>query len=72
MVKEKVSFKEFQSAVAPEHQAFVDKLNNKLIELGCNLVIKEAKSGYTASYQLEKKTDELGVSQIRHFSAYLR
>ena len=49
MVKEKVSFKEFQSAVAPEHQAFVDKLNNKLIELGCNLVIKEAKSGYTAS-----------------------
>ena len=29
MVKEKVSFKEFQSAVAPEHQAFVDKLNNK-------------------------------------------
>lgn len=56
MVKEKVSFKEFQSAVAPEHQAFVDKLNNKLIELGCNLVIKEAKSGYTASYQLEKKT----------------
>lgn len=56
MVKEKVSFKEFQSAVAPEHQAFVDELNNKLIELGCNLVIKEAKSGYTASYQLEKKT----------------
>ena len=56
MVKEKVSFKEFQSAVAPEHQAFVGKLNNKLIELGCNLVIKEAKSGYTASYQLEKKT----------------
>ena len=47
MVKEKVSFKEFQSAVAPEHQAFVDKLNNKLIELGCNLVIKEAKSSDT-------------------------
>ena len=37
MVKEKVSFKEFQSAVAPEHQAFVDKLNNKLIELNMRM-----------------------------------
>ena len=62
MVKEKVSFKEFQSAVAPEHQAFVDKLNNKLIELGYNLVIKEAKSGYTCFIPAgEKDCDELGV-----------
>lgn len=28
----------------------------KLIEQGCDLVIKEAKSGYAASYQLDKKT----------------
>ena len=56
MAKEKASFKEFLSAVAPEHQAFVEKLNTKLIEQGCVLVIKEAKSGYAASYQLEKKT----------------
>ncbi|MBY2294955.1 hypothetical protein KWY27_16795, partial [Clostridioides difficile] len=56
MAKEKGSFKEFLSAVAPEYQAFVEKLNNKLIEQGCDLVIKEAKSGYAASYQLEKKT----------------
>ena len=56
MVKEKGSFKEFLSAVAPEYQSFVEKLNNKLIEQGCDLVIKEAKSGYAASYQLEKKT----------------
>lgn len=56
MAKENGSFKEFLSAVAPEHRAFVEKLNNKLIEQGCTLVIKEAKSGYTASYQLEKKT----------------
>lgn len=56
MAKEKGSFKEFLSAVAPEHQAFVKKLNTKLIEQGCDLVIKEAKSGYAASYQLEKKT----------------
>lgn len=56
MAKEKASFKEFLSSIAPEHQEFVEKLNNKLIEQGCNLVIKEAKSGCTASYQLEKKT----------------
>jgi len=56
MAKVKASFKEFLSAVAPEYQAFVEKLNDKLIEQGCDLVIKEAKSGYAASYQLEKKT----------------
>ena len=56
MAKEKGSFKEFLSVVAPEYQTFVEKLNNKLIEQGCDLVIKEAKSGYAASYQLEKKT----------------
>lgn len=52
----KETFKEFLLTVAPEHRTFVEKLNNKLIEQGCSLVIKEAKSGYTASYQLEKKT----------------
>lgn len=56
MAKEKGLFKEFLSKVAPEHQAFVEKLNDKLIEQGCDLVIKEAKSGYTASYQWGKKT----------------
>ena len=56
MAKEKGSFKEFLSAVAPEYQSFVEKLNNKLIEQGCDLVIKKAKGGYAASYQLEKKT----------------
>ena len=56
MAKETGSFKEFLSAVAPEHQAFVENLNNNLIGRGCDLVIKEAKSGYAASYQLEKKT----------------
>ncbi len=56
MAKEKASFKEFLSTVAQEHQVFVEELNNKLIEQGCELVIKEAKSGYAASYQLKKKT----------------
>lgn len=56
MAKDKASFKEFLSEVAPEHQAFVENLNCKLIEQGCDLVIKEAKSGYAASYRLAKKT----------------
>ena len=56
MAKEKGSFKVFLSAVSPEHQVFVEELNHKLIEQGCDLVIKEAKSGYTVSYQLKKKT----------------
>ena len=56
MAKETGSFKEFLLAIAPEHRAFVEKLNAELIGQGCDLVIKEAKSGYTASYQLEKKT----------------
>ena len=39
MAKEKGSFKEFLSAVAPEYQAFVKKLDNKLMEQGCELLI---------------------------------
>ena len=56
MANEKASFREFLTAVEPKHRAFVEKLNYKLIEQGCNLAIKEVKSGYAASYQLEKKT----------------
>ena len=56
MEKETILLKEFLLAVAPEYREFVEKLNNKLIEQGCNLVIKQAKSGYAVSYQLEKKT----------------
>lgn len=52
----KTSFNEFLLAVAPEHRVFVEKLNDKLLKQGCELVIKEVKSGYTATYQLEKKT----------------
>ena len=32
MANEKVSFREFLSAVEPEHRACVEELNNKLIE----------------------------------------
>ena len=56
MAKEKISFEAFLSTVAPEHQAFVEELHRKLVGLDCDLVIKEAKNGYAASYQLKKKT----------------
>ena len=56
MIRAKTSFNEFLLAVAPERRVFVEKLNDKLLEQGCELVIKEVKSGYTATYQLEKKT----------------
>lgn len=55
MPKEKVSFEAFLETVAPEHQAFIGQLNNQLMELGCDVVIKEAKSGYAASYQWGRK-----------------
>lgn len=56
MAKEKTSFKAFLSAVEPEHQGPIEELHDRLINLGCDLVIKEAKRGYAASYKLEKKT----------------
>lgn len=56
MANEMNSFNEFLLTVAPEHQVFVEKLNQKLIEQGCDLVVKKAKSGYTVTYQLKKKS----------------
>lgn len=56
MSKEENLFKEFLLSVEPQYQAFVEKLNNSLIEYGCQLIIKSAKSGYTATYQYNKKT----------------
>lgn len=56
MAKEKISFKEFLTTVDPKHQAFVESLNNELVEQGCDIVIKEAKNGYAVSYQFNKKT----------------
>jgi len=40
----------------PKFQELVRDIKRGLIEQGCDLVIKEVKSGYAASYQLEKKT----------------
>lgn len=51
-----ISFETFLTTVPEEHQAFVTKLHEQLIEQGCAINIKEAKSGYVVSYQWEKKT----------------
>ncbi len=56
MAKETIAFSDFISAVSAEHRAFVQSLHEQLIELGCDLMIKEAKSGYAASYKCENKT----------------
>lgn len=56
MAKEKVLFSDFIATVVPENIAFVERLHEQLTELGCDLVIKEAKRGYAASYKCEKKT----------------
>ncbi len=56
MAKENISFSNFISKIPAEHKAFVENLHEQLMELGCSLTIKEAKSGYSASYKWEQKT----------------
>ncbi len=56
MAKAEFTFSDFISTVSPEHSSFIEKLHEQLIDLGCDLMIKEAKSGYSASYKWKKKT----------------
>lgn len=51
-----ILFEDFLISVPAEHQGFVAALHEKLLAQGCTLVMKEAKSGYAASYQWQKKT----------------
>ena len=55
-MSEKYTFQDFLSVVQEENQMFVVDLHNKLTNLGCNMEVKLAKSGYVASYRLNKKT----------------
>ncbi|MDR2899791.1 MAG: hypothetical protein LBU94_05720 [Clostridiales bacterium] len=50
------SFEDFLKNVQEEHRGFVSELHERLLEQGCVVNIKEAKSGYTVSYQWNKKT----------------
>jgi hypothetical protein len=49
-------FNDFLNNVPEEHKSFVSSLHNRLTEQGCAANMKEAKSGYTVSYQWNKKT----------------
>lgn len=46
---------EFLDCVPMYHKSFVNELNTFFINHGCKLELKPAKSGYVASYRLNKK-----------------
>lgn len=52
----KIAFDDFIASVPVENQDFVKELHNRLMELGCKIEIKSAKSGYMVSYLYNKKT----------------
>lgn len=51
----KLTFEDFIVTVDNEYRDFVNDLHHTLISCGCVLEVKEAKSGYLASYQHNKK-----------------
>lgn len=53
---QKADLKDVLASTAEENQEFVQELHNKLMELGCKIDIKTARSGYVVSYGFEKKT----------------
>ena len=55
-MSEKYTFDDFLATVDVENQQFVSDLHDELTKLGCTLEVKSAKSGYVASYSLNKKT----------------
>lgn len=56
MGTEKLAFENFIATVDCENKDFVNEIHNILTKRGCKLEVKEAKSGYLASYLLNKKT----------------
>ncbi|RHR31500.1 hypothetical protein DWX43_05830 [Clostridium sp. AF19-22AC] len=53
---EKTEFNDFIATVPAENQDFVKELHDRLMEHGCKIEIKTAKSGYMVSYIYNKKT----------------
>lgn len=51
-----IAFDEFLTAVPQESQDFIDQLHQELIQHGCIMDIKKARSGYMAAYLYGKKT----------------
>lgn len=56
IMNKKIEFDEFITSVSDENQRFVKELHNILMELGCRIEIKSAKSGYMVSYLYSNKT----------------
>lgn len=52
----KIGFDDFITSVPMEDQDFVRELHDRLMQLGCKIEIKTAKSGYVVSYLFNKKT----------------
>lgn len=52
----KIEFQDFIATVPAENQDFVKEMHDKLLEHGCKIEIKTAKSGYMVSYMYKKKT----------------
>lgn len=52
----KSGFEDFIAAVNGDNQEFVRELHHKLMERGCKLEVKDARSGYVVSYKYDKKT----------------
>lgn len=52
----KLGFQDFIAAVDENCVDFVTEMHQQLIDAGCLLEVKEAKSGYVVSYLLNKKT----------------
>jgi hypothetical protein len=51
-----IAFNDFIQAVPEENKAFTAALHEQLLEQGCTASFNEAKSGFTVSYQWNKKT----------------
>jgi hypothetical protein len=51
-----ITFEDFLNTVPDENKTFVQDLHKQLIKQGCAAIFKEAKSGYTVSYQLDKRS----------------
>ena len=51
-----IEFNEFMTSVSDENQKFISELHQELINHGCTINIKEARSGYVVTYLYQKKT----------------
>ena len=55
-MSDKATFQDFLESVSGETRTFVSGLHDELMEHGCKVEVKAAKSGYVVSYGLNKKT----------------